>query len=161
VLSSFGLCVRGEKMLTRKFGQRAEGEVGTTERPQASTGAALDRLKRLAAQRSAAAESAHAAPRADGRRAPRKSSILGGIITSPSMVAERPCKVVDMSATGARVRLTPTSDHTRGLPASVPDTFTLVLRIDRLEVDCEVAWRKDREIGVRFLGVVRPIAKGR
>lgn len=148
-------------MLTRKFAEGAGEGNSTRARREASTGVALDRLKRLSAQRAAAADDSRAAARPDGRRAPRKSSIIGGIITSPSMVAERPCKVVDMSATGARIRLMPTSEETRGLPAGVPDAFTLVLRIDRLEVDCQVAWRKDREIGVRFRGGVRPLVKGR
>lgn len=97
----------------------------------------------------------------ESRRAPRRTSIIGGVITSPSMTAERPCKVVDMSATGARIRLTPTADSARGLPAGVPDTFTLVLRVDRMEVDCDVAWRKDRELGVRFLGGMRPVTRAR
>ncbi len=93
----------------------------------------------------------------DGRRAPRKSSLIGGTITAASMVAERPCKIMDMSATGARLKLMPTSDGLRGLPAGVPDSFTLVLRVDRIEVDCEVAWRADRELGVKFKAVPRAL----
>jgi hypothetical protein len=77
------------------------------------------------------------------------------------MTAERPCKVVDMSATGARIRLMPSQGENKGLPAGVPDAFTLVLRVDQMEVDCVVAWRKDREMGVRFKGGIRALAKGR
>ncbi|MEQ1712027.1 MAG: PilZ domain-containing protein [Hyphomicrobium sp.] len=153
-------------MLSRKFSQKSDDHATTLAkaRSDASTSVALDRLKRLSVKPApvAAAIDPAATSAAEGRRAPRKSSVIGGVITSSSMVAERACKIVDMSATGAKIRLMPTSDQTRGLPAGVPDTFTLVLRVDRVEVDCEVAWRHDREFGVKFRGVPRPIAaKGR
>ena len=157
-------------MLSRKLGQKINLNATVAQaRAEASTSAGLDRLKRLSMKpvaRSVTAvldsdAAAAGKPPQEGRRAPRKSSVIGGTITSKSMVAERPCKIVDMSATGAKIRLMPTSDQTRGLPSGVPDEFTLVLRVDRIEVDCEVAWRKDREFGVRFKGVPRPLAKGR
>lgn len=153
-------------MLSRKFGQKTVSSAAVGQaRSDASMSAGLDRLKRMSTKPVAPvqAKSADAPPKVsqEGRRAPRKSSVIGGTITSPSMVAERPCKIVDMSATGAKIRLMPTSEQTRGLPAGVPDAFTLVLRVDRIEVDCEVAWRHDREFGVRFKGVPRPLAKGR
>lgn len=154
-------------MLSRRFGQKSDpvGAIAQA-RSEASTSAGLDRLKRLSAKPAAQAmpadgvaitAEAPAKPSGEGRRAPRKSSVIGGTITAKSMVAERPCKIVDMSATGAKIRLMPTSDQTRGLPSGVPDEFTLVLRVDRIEVDCEVAWRKDREFGARFKGVPRPL----
>lgn len=156
-------------MLSRKSAQTAAAAVAAEARSDASTKVALDRLKRFAAKATSTEDTgAGAGPGVavkvkskDGRRAPRKSSVIGATITAKSMVAERPCKVVDMSATGARLRILPTSDQLRGLPAGVPDTFTLILRVDRLEIDCEVAWRKDREIGIRFAGLARPLAKGR
>jgi hypothetical protein len=149
-------------MLSRKFASKIDvAEAEARQRSEQSTSVALDRLKRLSSRTTAAAGETAASRPAEGRRAPRKSSVIGGTITASSMVAERPCKIVDMSATGAKIRLMPTSDQSRGLPAGVPDQFTLVLRVDRIEVDCEVAWRKDRELGVKFRGVPRPLAKGR
>jgi hypothetical protein len=53
--------------------------------------------------------------------------------------------VRDVSETGARIRV----DN----PRSVPDTFELLLELDGLEADCEVAWRDDKEIGVRFVNL--------
>jgi PilZ domain len=53
--------------------------------------------------------------------------------------------VRDVSETGARLRVE------NGL--AIPDTFELLLDLDGLEADCEVTWRKDREIGVRFLAL--------
>lgn len=151
-------------MLSR-FAQKSNQEpvdpTAARQRAETSTTVALERLKKLNARPVAAMSGDKRAAAAEGRRAPRKSSVIGGTITSPSMVAERPCKVVDMSATGARIRIMPTSDQTKGLPAGVPDGFTLILRVDRIEVDCEVAWRKERELGVRFKGGIRPLAKGR
>ncbi len=156
-------------MLSRKYGQKTEQNAAIAQaRSDASTSTGLDRLKRMSTKpvvvSAAEQEPGRDAPAKaldEGRRAPRKSSVIGGVITSKSMVAERPCKIVDMSATGAKIRLMPTSDQTRGLPSGVPEEFTLVLRVDRIEVDCEIAWRKDREFGVRFKGVPRPLAKGR
>lgn len=157
-------------MLSRKPSQKAlEQDRAAAEAKQAASSAAgLDRLKRFAGKPAATPEvplqiAPLAAPQTldNGRKAPRKSSVIGGMITAKSMVAERPCKIVDMSATGARIRLMPTSDQTRGLPAGVPEEFTLVMKVDRLEVDCVVAWRKERELGIKFRGVPRPLAKGR
>lgn len=150
-------------MLSRRFAQKSDDRdvADARARAEASTSVALDRLKRLSAKPVAAGADAKPVNPAEGRRAPRKSSVIGGTITAASMVAERPCKIVDMSATGARLRLMPTSDQTKGLPAGVPDAFTLVLRVDRIEVDCEVAWRKEREVGIRFRGVPRPLVRGR
>ncbi len=58
--------------------------------------------------------------------------------------------VRDVSETGARLRV----DNS----LTIPDTFELLLDLDGLEADCEVTWRKGREIGVRFtaLRVVEP-----
>jgi Tfp pilus assembly protein FimT len=50
--------------------------------------------------------------------------------------------VRDVSDTGARLRVENA--------LAIPDTFELLLDLDGLEADCEVTWRKDREIGVRF-----------
>ena len=46
----------------------------------------------------------------------------------------------------------------RGGPISrdpVPDRFTLCMPSDRLQVDCEVAWRQGPLIGVRYVSPTR------
>jgi hypothetical protein len=55
------------------------------------------------------------------------------------------CTMLDVSAGGARLKLN--GDLT------IPDQFTLFLsKIDRrLKRDCVVAWRKDKQVGVRFV----------
>lgn len=155
--------IRGTPMLSRCNAQNAIGGVRAAIRPNTGspTGVGLDGQAPQAGQSNASQGAIDQERSADGRRAPRRSSVLGGTITATSMTSDRPCKVVDMSATGARVRLMPAADLSRGLPASVPDAFTLILRIDRVEVDCEVMWRTNLDIGVRFLGASRPLRRAR
>jgi hypothetical protein len=56
------------------------------------------------------------------------------------------CTMLDVSAGGARLKVE--GDVT------VPDQFTLFLsKIDgRLKRRCVIAWRKEKQIGVRFVG---------
>jgi hypothetical protein len=55
------------------------------------------------------------------------------------------CTMLDVSAGGARLRL--------GSDLAVPEHFTLLLsKIDgRLKRHCVVAWRKEKQVGVRFV----------
>ena len=67
-----------------------------------------------------------------------------------------PCTMLDVSAGGARLKL--------GADLAVPDHFTLLLsKIDgRLKRRCVVAWRKDKQVGIRFViahSVAAPTAK--
>lgn len=95
------------------------------------------------------------------RRAPRKHQVLPAYVTSPDMAALIPARVIDMSATGAKIELTPMGRAT-GIPMThLPDRYTLVLRHDRMEVDCETVWREEWNVGVRFLGFPRPMQAGR
>jgi hypothetical protein len=67
-----------------------------------------------------------------------------------------PARVVDMSTTGAKMELTPLG-RSSGIPmGDLPNQFNLVMRVDRMEVDCEMIWQVDWLIGVRFLSVPRP-----
>lgn len=67
-----------------------------------------------------------------------------------------PARVVDMSATGAKMELRPLG-RSSGIPmGDLPNQFNLVMRVDRMEVDCEMIWQVDWLIGIRFLSVPRP-----
>lgn len=93
---------------------------------------------------------------ADGRRAPRKMQTLPAYLTAPGMTNAISARVLDMSATGAKIELTPMGRAT-GIPMTeLPDRFILVLRHDKMEVDCETVWRDEWLVGVRFLGFPRP-----
>ncbi|MBL8565261.1 MAG: PilZ domain-containing protein [Hyphomicrobiaceae bacterium] len=92
----------------------------------------------------------------EARRAPRKQQALPALVTSPEIANAVPARVIDMSATGAKVELTPMGRAT-GVPLTdLPGRFLLVLRHDRMEVDCELVWRDGWMLGVRFLGFPRP-----
>lgn len=92
----------------------------------------------------------------EARRAPRKSQTLPAYVTGAGMTSIIPARVIDMSATGAKIELTPMGRST-GIPMThLPDRFVLVLRYDKMEVDCETVWRKEWFVGVRFLGFPRP-----
>lgn len=62
------------------------------------------------------------------------------------------CSLRDISETGARIETT----H-----PTVPDTFVLIVDLDGLEADCEVIWRRQNLVGVRFLGPPRQVAPKR
>jgi hypothetical protein len=58
-----------------------------------------------------------------------------------------------LSATGARVRVEGS--------VSAPDTFELLIPIDGLEASCQVVWRSNTDVGVRFLAAPRIAAPKR
>ena len=84
------------------------------------------------------------------RVAPRQRVLKACVIAYSGRHITQVAAVRDVSETGARLRVEN--------PLTVPDTFELILDLDGLEADCEVTWRKDKEIGVRFtaLRVVEP-----
>lgn len=54
------------------------------------------------------------------------------------------CAIVDISETGARLKF--------ANPRTIPATFTLFVEEDGFLVDCEIVWRREGRIGVRFAG---------
>ena len=90
--------------------------------------------------------------RPESRRAPRRASGSPGVVRIAGYRLNVPCRIVDLSATGARLVLMGTrADH---LPDRVIVGFS-----DRTEIDAEIRWRKDNECGVRFLSFFRQAAK--
>ncbi|MGI9424789.1 MAG: PilZ domain-containing protein [Hyphomicrobiaceae bacterium] len=81
------------------------------------------------------------------RAAPRRRVLKGAQAAFNDRHCSIPCVVKNISATGARV----SSD----LVPDIPDTFDLIIDLDGLEARCEVVWRKDKEVGVRFVGAPR------
>lgn len=90
---------------------------------------------------------------AENRRAPRRKVLKGAVAAFSDRYCSIACTVRDISATGARIR-------TDG-SVNIPDTFELIIDLDGLEVDCEVVWRKDSDLGVRFLGAPRRVTPKR
>ncbi|NOT69894.1 MAG: hypothetical protein HOP09_01035 [Hyphomicrobium sp.] len=92
----------------------------------------------------------------DERRwALRRASVLAGKIISDKLQGQVGCVVRDLSATGALIELRPSKDCAISSPAGLPDTFALILVRDNSEVSCKLAWRRDKTVGVRFMGAFR------
>ncbi len=82
---------------------------------------------------------------ASERGAQRQRVLRACVIAYSGRHITQVAAVRDVSETGARIRVENN--------LTVPDTFELLLELDGLEADCEVTWRKDKEIGVRFLAL--------
>ena len=119
-----------------------------------------ERLRAIAAAKAEEKEKAAAETAACKRRARRKPTSLPGLITFKSMRAQIQCTVADMSGTGAQLRVTHATATAYNNLADIPDRLTLVLRTDRVQIDCEVKWRRTTSLGVRFLGPPTPLPKG-
>lgn len=97
----------------------------------------------------------------NNRRAKRKPTSLPAMVTFQNMRVSVPCTVADMSGTGAKLTFTKAAINQYGDLEHMPETFTLVLRADRMQVESEIKWRRECQIGVRFLGPPKPMASRR
>ena len=94
------------------------------------------------------------APKTDEARiAPRRRMLKSGKIAYADRHVTIGCSVRDMSATGARLRIEGS--------VTEPDTFELLIALDGVEANCEVVWRREADIGVRFIGAPRTVAPKR
>lgn len=75
------------------------------------------------------------------RIATRRNLLKGGAISFGR--DKITCAVRNISKTGARLEITRSID--------LPDAFTLVIEMEHAERKCEVVWRKQNIVGVRFL----------
>jgi hypothetical protein len=76
----------------------------------------------------------------ENRSSPRQRAFKGGSISTPNGIIA--CTIRNLSETGALIEL--------AAPAVVPDAFILVIKPELLKRSCEVAWRRENRIGVRF-----------
>jgi hypothetical protein len=89
------------------------------------------------------------------RFAKRKMAATNALIMSPDMNVPISCIVRDVSTTGARIELVTTPENLLGGRAKLPGSFTLNLRLDRLEVDSAIVWRNGAFVGVKFVSTPR------
>ena len=82
----------------------------------------------------------------------KRRRLMQGYIWSQHMAFSKACNIRSVSATGARVDLCSGTVKTRTLTGTV----TLYFQADKREIDCEVAWRTGRSIGLHFIGSFRP-----
>ena len=78
----------------------------------------------------------------DRRRSRRRRVIKGALIVFPGSFSTITCLILDESDSGARLRPTDT--------LSCPKQFILKPSMGA-ERDCEVAWRRGTDLGVRYL----------
>ena len=98
--------------------------------------------------------------KADERRwAGRKQGVLAGLIAYHPVKAPVDCIIRDMSATGAKLEVGGSWGDSFNSAQDVPDHITLLMRLDKTEVDCEVMWRRTKQLGVRFTGSMRPLSR--
>jgi hypothetical protein len=90
---------------------------------------------------------APAEARNEARAAPRRRVLKSGVIAFNSRYSALPCSVRNLSATGAYLRAEGS--------INTPNIFELLIELDGFEACCEVIWRKDEGIGVRFLAAPR------
>ena len=82
---------------------------------------------------------------AEHRKLPRRKVEQSVLITSADGTIVGQCTMLDISAGGARLKV--------DAAAEVPELFTLLLsKLDgKLKRHCAVAWRKEKQLGVRFV----------
>jgi hypothetical protein len=95
----------------------------------------------------------------DRRFARRKSAATNALIISPDINVPMSCIVRDVSTTGARIELVVSPENLLGGRAKLPGSFTLNMRLDRMEVDCAIVWRNGASVGVRFVSTPRSYLK--
>ena len=76
------------------------------------------------------------------RTAPRRRLLKAGKISFGGGAID--CTVRNLSETGAALDVTS--------PVGIPDHFTLLIESDHIHFPCQVVWRKQSQIGVRFVG---------
>ena len=92
----------------------------------------------------------------DERRfARRKSSRTPGLVWSEGATINHGCVIKDSSSTGALLEMTKTKMNPDCAATVVPDRFTLVITLEKVCIDCRVAWRRDNEVGVRYISPAR------
>ena len=77
------------------------------------------------------------------RSSPRQRTLKGAKIAFQGHGAAINCIVRNLSETGACLKVES--------PIGIPETFDLVFESDQSGRPCRVVWRKDTQIGVKFL----------
>lgn len=91
----------------------------------------------------------------DLRSAPRKRLMVPGLIGMQGFRLTVPCRIIDMSATGAGTALEVPPHCRIKLACDLPDQIMLILTREHVEVDCVIQWRHGERFGARFLSATR------
>jgi len=91
------------------------------------------------------------------RFAKRRATKTRAVIVQPNNENQINCTVRDVSSTGALIHLPVESSSVSRAGDYVNPRFVLRMPTEKVEVDCEMAWRQGYKIGVRFVGPSRMI----
>lgn len=94
---------------------------------------------------------------AQARRAPRKAVRTLGEIVPAGKDQGLGCTVLDMSGSGARLKVDGAVRKAFSPAVAIPETFRLLIPRDNISVECRLAWRDSDTIGVSFTSAFRPI----
>jgi len=103
-----------------------------------------------------------AEPRADGeerRGSPRRTTRTVGQIFPGSSQPSILCMITDISGTGARIELLPGWVNPYRGASSIGAQFRLFMRIDKMEVRCQIVHVDDNTMGVQFVSPAQPAIK--
>ena len=78
------------------------------------------------------------------QRADRRRVLKVGTISYEYLSTSHYCVVRDISESGAKLKF----EH----PVLLPKEFWLAIEIDAFRVECEIAWIRGLDMGVRFIG---------
>jgi hypothetical protein len=96
----------------------------------------------------------------DNRRwAKRRASATVATLQGPDLGDPVPCLVLDTSSTGARIRPHLTRGGRFHSIKELPTKFVLLFTIDRVAIDCKIAWRTADEVGLKFVSPARTLPK--
>lgn len=93
----------------------------------------------------------------EARRASRKTlrSIAEIVVHDRDQPIE--CTVLDLSASGAKLKVSGAQRRAFAPAVALPDVFRLVIPRDNMQMDCRLAWREADMLGVAFTSGFRPI----
>lgn len=95
----------------------------------------------------------------DHRWARRQNCRIAGEISHHTLPTPVACVVRDTSSSGARVELSGSRTAFSAGTERIPEHITLIMPMDRMEVECRVTWRKGTMLGLRYLSPARVIPK--
>ena len=95
----------------------------------------------------------------EARRAQRKPLRTLGEIECLGRDAGIECTVLDLSTTGAKLKVAGVTRRAFAPSLELPETFRLLIPRDNIAMDCRLAWREGDTIGVSFTSGFRPIRK--
>lgn len=102
--------------------------------------------------RSTTAAKKRQAPASNKRTLTRKRMrLVDGFIVTDGMLTPRACTLRDVSALGACIEIW--DDAVK--PALLRDRLTLYIPSDRKEVDCDIVWKRNNAIGLKFASAFR------